>query len=73
MLFVGVDAHKATSQVTVVDSGGQILGRSGRSGGDRGQLPILIRSQIGQLQGISLVRIFYLSLAIRRPGRPLRR
>ena len=27
MLFVGVDAHKATSQVTVVSSGGQILKR----------------------------------------------
>ena len=27
MLFVGVDAHKSTSQVTVVDSGGQILKR----------------------------------------------
>ena len=27
MLFVGVDAHKYTSQVTVVNSGGQILKR----------------------------------------------
>ena len=27
MLFAGVDAHKATSQVTVVNSGGQILKR----------------------------------------------
>ena len=27
MLYVGVDAHKATSQVTVMDSGGNILRR----------------------------------------------
>ncbi len=27
MLFVGVDAHKSTSQVTVVDAGGQVLKR----------------------------------------------
>ena len=27
MLFVGVDAHKSTSQVTVVDAGGRILKR----------------------------------------------
>ena len=27
MLYVGVDAHKATSQVTVMDSGGNVLRR----------------------------------------------
>ena len=49
------------------------LGGDGEIGGEIGdKLPIPIRNQIGQLQGIPLARILYFSWAMRRPGRLLR-